>query len=190
MAQIGELIWNFPEPERRVVAYSGRNLERKALQKDLGASRNAALLLGAHFHSRESQTDTYFHVPHGRLKLREIDGQPAVLIAYSRPDEVGSRLSSYYLVPVPEPALLKAALTAALGVREVVRKQRDIYLWQNVRIHLDEVEGLGTFVEFEAVLGLGDDAATAEVRLEQLSRALALNPDDYLATSYADLLGF
>jgi predicted adenylyl cyclase CyaB len=143
---------------------------------------------GAHFHSEESQTDTYFHVPHGRLKLREINGQTAALIAYDRPDQKGSRLSAYHLVPVPDPAALKAALASALGVRGTVRKRRAIYLWHNVRIHLDEVEGLGTFVEFEAVLGPSEDAATAEERLEHLEHALMLDPAQYVATSYADLL--
>jgi adenylate cyclase class 2 len=165
------------------------NLERKARHDDLAAARVSALSFGARFAAQESQTDTYFHVPHGRLKLREIDGRPAALIAYSRLDGVGSRLSSYYLVPAPEPTLLKAALTAALGVRGVVRKRRDIYLWYNVRIHLDDVEGLGSFVEFEAVLGPQDDAATAEERLEQLSSAVALDRNAYLAPSYVDLLG-
>jgi predicted adenylyl cyclase CyaB len=166
-----------------------QNLERKCRLADLASARREALQIGAHFHADESQTDTYFHVAHGRLKLREIDGQPAVLIAYDRPDAVAARLSRYYLVPAPDPAGLKAALTAALGVRGVVRKRRAIYLWHNVRIHLDEVEGLGTFVEFEAVLSDNDDEATAVRRLEELGRELALRTDDYLAPSYADLLG-
>jgi adenylate cyclase, class 2 len=166
-----------------------QNLERKCRLANLASAAKAALRLGAHFHAAESQTDTYFHVAHGRLKLREIDGQSAVLISYDRPDEVAARLSRYYLVPVPDPAGLKAALTAALGVRGVVCKRRAIYLWHNVRIHLDEVDELGTFVEFEAVLSPDDDQATADRRLEELRRELALQPDDYLAPSYADLLG-
>jgi predicted adenylyl cyclase CyaB len=164
-------------------------LERKARHRDLAAVRETASHLGARFHGEELQSDTYFQVPHGRLKLREIDGQLAALIWYDRPNHEGSRLCSYHLIPVPDPAGLKAALTAALGVRGVVRKRRVIYLWHNVRIHLDQVEGLGTFVEFEAVLGPGEDEATAQERLEQLGRALAIDPVAYLAPSYADLLG-
>jgi predicted adenylyl cyclase CyaB len=165
------------------------NLETKARHTDLDSAREAAVRLGARRHAEEAQTDTYFQVPHGRLKLREIDGQLAALIWYDRPNHEGSRLCSYHLVPVPDPAGLKAALTAALGVRGVVRKRRTICLWHNVRIHLDEVAGLGTFVEFEAVLGPGQDEATAQERLEQLGRALAIDPAAYLAPSYADLLG-
>jgi predicted adenylyl cyclase CyaB len=166
-----------------------RNLERKARHADLAATREAALRHGAHFFADERQTDTYFHVAHGRLKLREIDGQPAVLIAYDRPNLVTARLSRYHLVPAPDSAALKAALATALGVRGVVRKRRSIYLWHNVRIHLDELEGLGRFVEFEAVLSPTDDEATAHDRLKELGKVLGLQEDDYFAPSYADLLG-
>jgi predicted adenylyl cyclase CyaB len=82
-----------------------------------------------------------------------------------------------------------AALTSALGVRGVVRKRREIYLWHNVRVHLDEVDGLGTFVEFEAVLSEDEDEATARQRLEHLSGLLAVTSADHLAVAYADLLG-
>jgi adenylate cyclase class 2 len=166
-----------------------RNLEVKARHADLAAARAAAERLGARAAAVEVQTDTYFRVPHGRLKLRAIEGQPAVLIWYDRPDNTGTRGSDYYLVPVPDAAALKAALTAALGVRGEVRKRRAIYLWHNVRIHLDEVAGLGNFVEFEAVLAAAEDEVTAASRLDELGRALAILPGDHLAPSYADLLG-
>jgi predicted adenylyl cyclase CyaB len=164
-------------------------LERKARHRDLAAARESAGHLGARLHGEEFQSDTYFHVPYGRLKLREIDGQSAALIWYDRPGEERARLSTYHLVPVANPAAVKAALTAALGVRGVVRKRRVIYLWHNIRIHLDEVEGLGTFVEFEAVFGPSEKEATAGDRLEYLGRALAIEPASYLAPSYVDLLG-
>jgi predicted adenylyl cyclase CyaB len=137
----------------------------------------------------EQQTDTFFPVPHGRLKLREIDAQPAVLIWYERPNQSEARLSSYHLVPVSDPAGLKTALTEALGVRGVVRKQREIFLWHNVRIHLDDVADLGTFIEFEAVLSDSDDAAVAHERLDYLCRLLNVHAADHVAVAYADLLG-
>jgi len=171
------------------VAEPRRNLELKARCADLAGARDAIHRLGADAAGLENQTDTYFHVAHGRLKLREIDSQPAVLIWYDRPNESAARLSNYHLVPAPDPALLKTALTAALGVKGAVRKRREIHLWHNVRIHLDEVMHLGTFVEFEAVLGPGADAATAQARLDELCRVLHVQPADRLALSYADLLG-
>lgn len=170
------------------------NLELKAQYADLDFARGVVGRLSS-AGEVEMQTDTYFRVPTGRLKLREIEGPPpqskrlAVLIWYQRPDRVAVRSSAYTLVPVSEPELLEAALSGALGVRGVVRKRREIYLWHNVRIHLDEVDGLGSFVEFEAVLSAGQDEATSQERLAHLSEQLAIQIADLRAPSYADLLG-
>jgi predicted adenylyl cyclase CyaB len=147
------------------------------------------LQLGAGAAGREVQTDTYFPVPHGRLKLREIEGRPAVLIAYDRPNRDQVRTSAYHLVPVGDPAALKAALASSLGVRGEVRKEREIYLWHNVRVHLDEVAGLGAFIEFEAVLSEADGEEVSRQRLERLCAALGIDQAASLAPSYADLLG-
>jgi predicted adenylyl cyclase CyaB len=166
-----------------------QNLELKARCPNLEAARASVGRLGARAVGIEVQTDTFFRVPSGRLKLREIEGQPAVLIWYDRPDELSARRSRYYLNSVPDPEKMKATLTAALGVRGVVHKRRAIYLWHNVRIHLDEVCDLGTFVEFEAVLGPGDEVPAAETRLDDLCRVLSIVPADHLAVAYADLLG-
>jgi adenylate cyclase, class 2 len=166
-----------------------RNLESKACCADLEACREALARLGIPVCQVEFQTDTYFHVSNGRLKLREIEGLSAALIWYERPDCEPARISLYHLVPVADPDAMKALLAAALGVRGQVTKRRVIYLWHNVRIHLDEVAGLGSFVEFEAVLGPRDDEATAHERLEHLARTLQLDPSDYRGKSYADLLG-
>jgi adenylate cyclase, class 2 len=166
-----------------------RNLERKFRCPDLHAVRAALPALEMRREGVQLQTDTYFHARAGRLKLREIDGDAAVLIAYERPDTATAKLSAYHLVPVGEAALLRIALTAALGERGVVRKRREIHHWHNVRIHLDEVEGLGTFVEFEAVLSATDDETAAHADLERLRGALGLANAQELAASYADLLG-
>lgn len=136
------------------------------------------------------QTDTFFPVPSGRLKLREIEGRSAELIWYERPDREDTRTSRYYRVPVADPGLLKLALGAGLGVRGVVRKRREITLWHNVRFHLDEVDGLGTFLEFEAVITTPEQEAAAPGQLQQLCERLSIRPEDVLAPSYADLLGF
>jgi adenylate cyclase, class 2 len=166
-----------------------RNLERKFRCTDLHAVRAALPALETRREGVQLQTDTYFHARAGRLKLREIDGEAALLIAYDRPDTATAKLSAYHLVPVGDAALLRTALTAALGERGCVRKRREIHHWHNVRIHLDEVEGLGTFVEFEAVLSASDDETAAHADLERLRRALGLVDAEELAASYADLLG-
>ena len=95
--------------------------------------------------------DTYFRTRAGRLKLRESSLSGGELIPYLRPDAGGARRSDYRVIPVDDPPGVKALLTELLGVHRVVVKQREIFLAGNVRIHLDRVEGLGTFLELEAV---------------------------------------
>lgn len=167
-----------------------RNLELKARHADLDAARKAVQAIAeVRPGGVESQIDTYFQVPHGRLKLREINEESATLIYYERPDRAIARICSYHLVPVPDRNSMKAALVAALGMRGVVRKRREIYFWHNVRIHLDEVEGLGTFVELEAVLAPDDDEKLAQERLNQLCQVIRIEPAELLGQSNADLLG-
>lgn len=167
----------------------GRNLELKARCADLAAVRSIVRQLCGSGAQLELQTDTYFQVPNGRLKLREIQGQPAVLIAYQRRNQSELRASDYHLVPVSEPALMKTALTGALGLRGVVTKRREIYFWYNVRIHLDEVQNLGTYIEFEAVLGPAEGDAVSRQRLDELVKMLRLQASQFVGGSYSDLLG-
>jgi len=166
-----------------------RNIELKARCRDLTKAAAAARAVGASPTAVLNQLDTYFHCPNGRLKLREVDGRSAELIWYARPDSTNFRGSDYYVVPITQPAHAKSALTAALGVRGEVRKRRELLLWHNVRIHLDRVDQLGDFVEFEAVIGPDDDEVTAHERLATLTAALSIQSADRVAVSYSDLLG-
>ncbi|MCB1720485.1 MAG: RdgB/HAM1 family non-canonical purine NTP pyrophosphatase [Alphaproteobacteria bacterium] len=101
---------------------------------------------------RKQQRDTYFRVPDGRLKLREQQDSPTNLIAYHRPDSPKERISNYQLIPVSDPRQTRENLAAEKGILATVTKWRTLYLFRNVRIHLDEVEGLGDFMEFESVI--------------------------------------
>lgn len=166
--------------------YVRRNIELKARCADLDGARHIAETLGAEARGTLQQRDTYFQVPQGRLKLRETAGEPAVLIAYHRPDDSASRTSRYHLVAVPDAQQLTAALQSTLGVRCVVEKRRELFLYRNVRIHLDEVTGLGTFLEFEAVLGPDDSESGAHTLLADLRRSFGISDDVLLAGSYAD----
>jgi adenylate cyclase class 2 len=164
-----------------------RNIELKARCRDLSAAAAALRPLDVKDGGAMEQIDTYFSAPKGRLKLREIVGVRAELIWYNRADEAHIRNSDYWLVPVPDAQKLKTALTSALGARRRIRKRRQVYLWHNVRIHLDEVDELGKFVEFEAVMSAGEDEATAHARLGELCRVLSISPADHIAGSYVDL---
>lgn len=163
-----------------------RNIELKARLADLPAARQIAGRIATQYVGCERQVDTYFHVPQGRLKLREIDDRPTMLVYYRRPDSAEPKPSDYWLVPVASAAELKQALAAALGVRAVVDKRREIFLADNVRIHLDEVAGLGTFLEFEAVLSTEVDDAAGHAQVELLSRQFGLRPDDLIHGSYGE----
>lgn len=164
------------------------NVELKARSASLEQARAIALGVATKHLGEQSQVDTYFRCTHGRLKLRQIDGLSAQLVWYARPDDMSAKTSSYRLVPVTHPETLKQALEAACGVLVVVAKRREIFLYQNVRIHLDHVEGLGTFIEFEAVLGPSVDETIGRKQVAWLSAEFQITRADLVAQSYSDLL--
>src|SRR6476620_6549465 len=128
------------------------NIEIKARCVDPEAVRSRLAARSVSLSRRMRQVDTYFHIPRGRLKLRETDAAETQLIQYDRPDHAAAHASDYVVAPIGEPGPLKQALTLALGVRIVVEKTRDLYLWSHTRVHLDEVTGLGCFLELETVV--------------------------------------
>ena len=134
-----------------------------------------------------TQRDTYFHAPRGRLKLREEAGATPHLIAYERPDLAGQRESRYRIVNVAQPNELVAALSSVLGVKVVIAKERRLFLWEGVRIHLDKVDGLGDFIEFEAVAPAGSDLSHEEAQVKTLRQAFEIDDADVIGVSYSDL---
>lgn len=164
-----------------------RNVELKGRDPDPARSLATCLEIGAEDHGIRHQVDTYFATQHGRLKLREENGE-AWLIPYVRGDAASARESRYRLVEAPEPAALKAALTETLGVRAVVVKDRRLFLWNDVRIHLDCVRGLGDFLELEAVASPGSDLVVEHDRVRTLREALGLGDDRLVSWGYADAL--
>lgn len=166
------------------------NVELKARDRDPGRTLERALAAGAVDAGLLEQRDTYFAVARGRLKLREERGQPATLVAYARADACAARPSEYELVPVDDPQALLRALEAVLGVRGVVEKTRRLLLWeQTVRLHLDDVHGLGRFVEIEAVVATGSDRACEHEQVARLATAIGIAGADLVAASYVDLCG-
>lgn len=165
-----------------------RNIELKARIASVEALRPIAERLATTTLAAERQTDTYFAGARGRLKLREREGLPAQLVWYERADSAQAKPSDYLLVDAPDAAALKQALVAAYGVLVEVDKRREIYLRDNVRIHLDRVAGLGDFLEFEAVLGVGEADADGYRQLAELAAEFGVEPGHCIATSYSDLL--
>jgi homotetrameric cytidine deaminase len=169
-----------------------RNVELKARDPDPARSLERALALGAEDKGEIRQRDIYFAGARGRLKLREqqSEGSPLwdELIEYSRADSTDARTSTYRRVPVADAAALGEALEAAYGTLVTVVKRRRVLLWQGVRIHLDEVEGLGSFLEFEAVAEPGSDLDAEREKVERLRAELEVDGANLVATSYSDLL--
>lgn len=164
------------------------NIEIKARAASHRAAREVLTARGARFAGLDHQIDTYFRAPSGRLKLREGNIENA-LIHYERENTSGPKHSKVGLFENAPGSTLKGILEAALGVDVVVDKRREIHFLDNVKIHLDEVVGLGTFVEIEAI----DDDGTRPLealraQCEELMAAFGIRDEDLLAVSYSDLL--
>ena len=184
------------------------NFEAKFDCDDLAEVERRAQQLGATFAGELLQTDTYFRVPQGRLKVREQRSPEsnAELIEYYRDDSPQIRLSRYERTTLPDPQEALAGLTIRYGEPSaIVRKRRRLYLLETARIHLDSVENLGQFVEIEVVrpnrsapdgegskpsIDLPDDgwATWAEAFARRIAEGLSLRPEQVRSGSYADLL--
>jgi adenylate cyclase, class 2 len=143
--------------------------------------------LGAEAQGVLVQCDTYFQTQSGRLKLRE-EGAVAWLISYERADLAGQRESRYRIIEVAQAPELRAALSETLGVKVEVRKERRLFLWQgNVRIHLDKVDGLGDFIEFEAIVGPDSDLKREQAQVAKLREEFVIGDAALIGGSYCDL---
>jgi predicted adenylyl cyclase CyaB len=165
-----------------------QNIEIKARVADLHAIEAAASALADRGPVTLEQDDTFFACPNGRLKLRELGPGQAELIFYQRPDVTGPKLSTYLIVPVAQPDLVREMLTHALGAVGRVRKRRRVYFVGQTRVHLDEVRGLGSFLELEVVLAPEQSAEQGQLVARALLTALGVEDTDLLAGAYVDLL--
>ncbi len=164
------------------------NIELKARTTKAEAIRQFLIANHADFKGVDTQTDTYFHVPNGRLKLRQGNIENN-LIWYQRSDQAAAKQSDFLLTPVADSDSLLQTLTQALGVKVTVVKKREIYFIDNVKFHLDELEQLGSFVEIEA------SNKTKPIPVEQLKQqcehyrqAFGIQDEDLLQYSYSDML--
>ena len=164
------------------------NIEIKARVRDLAGLRARAEELSDTPVQVIPQEDTFFHTPKGRLKLRRLQPDQAQLVYYERPDQDGPKRSNYQIYETGNPEGLLTALSLALGVRGVVRKTRYLYLAGQTRIHLDDVEGLGQFMELEVVLRDGQTDAEGKAIAEELMTRLGVRQEDLLEGAYMDLL--
>ncbi|MDQ2693679.1 MAG: class IV adenylate cyclase [Chloroflexota bacterium] len=164
------------------------NIEVKARVRDFAQIRLRAESLSDVPVEVIPQEDIFFVTPRGRLKLRVLSGKQSQLIYYTRPDQEGPKRSDYQLYRTSDPEGLKHVLELAYGVRGVVRKVRYLYLVGQTRVHLDDVEGLGHFMELEVVLEDGQSDAEGQAIAEELMASLGVEKSDLLEGAYMDLI--
>ena len=164
------------------------NVEIKAMVTDLPALRERVERISDTPGEEIYQQDTFFAVSHGRLKLRILSPERGELIYYERSDGRDPKPSHYLISRTSEPAALHAVLAASLGVVGTVRKKRMLYLVGNTRVHLDEVEGLGTYMELEVVLDAGESTSRGEEVARNLMNSLGIDASDLVRVAYVDLI--
>jgi adenylate cyclase class IV len=165
-----------------------RNVEWKARARDPERQRQRALQLAGAPPELLEQLDTFFCVANGYLKLRRFSAKRGELIHYLRPVQTGPKLSKYSLVATDQPDGLRDLLVRALGVHGEVRKRRQVFLAGQSRIHFDEVEQLGTFLEVEVVLRPEQSVAEGEQIAAALRRELDVREDELIDVAYLALL--
>lgn len=164
-----------------------RNVEIKAR---VGNQRHVRAYMRAKGseHEVQHQRDVFFYSAQGRLKLRCFRDGTGVLVAYERADQIGPKLSDYTLAPVEDAGRLEEALTRSLEVRGIVEKKREIAIVGQTRIHLDTVNGLGTFLELEVVLKPRQSPKQGLVIAKKLMKDLRVEEVDLLDGAYMDML--
>jgi len=165
-------------------------VELKAKVDNLDVVRRKLTNLGAQSIGTFRQTDIYFGVPEGRLKLREVDGSDgAELVYYERENIAGPKRSDVFILRIQEPEVFKNLLKRFLRINAIVEKVREIYRYQGTHIHLDRVEKLGNFVEFERKTSADAQAIKKNQQiLEKLMEKLGINPGNLEKLSYSDLI--
>ena len=163
-----------------------QNLEIKSTYRSLTSARSKAKAIGAIPRGVLKQTDTYFNVRSGRLKLREINGKQFELIYYNRPNARSTRYSDYTIVSLPQPGPAKALFRSLFGISVIVRKRRTLFLYKNARIHIDSVKQLGTFLEFEVVVKKGK--RQAQQLMKYLLKEFCVDSSMLIGGSYSDMI--
>jgi predicted adenylyl cyclase CyaB len=165
-----------------------RNLELKARAQDFSYQRKLAEELACEKPKLLRQIDVFFNVPEGRLKLRELSPSYGELIYYRRPDQLEKKVSNYSIVRSDHPKMLASILSDAYGVCGTVRKERWLYMVEQTRIHFDDVDSLGYFIELEVVMKEGQTVEEAERVSEFLKRKLGIRDEDLVSCAYLDLI--
>lgn len=164
------------------------NIEIKARARNFAEIRRRAETLSDKPVDVLPQEDIFFNTPQGRLKLRILSTGQGQLIYYTRPDQEGPKRSDYHIFLTTDSENLKRVLELAYGIRGIVRKTRYLYMIGQTRVHLDDVDGLGQFMELEVVLQDGQSDAEGQAIAEDLMARLGVERSDLVEGAYMDLL--
>ena len=165
-----------------------RNVEIKARVPSIDGARRIVAALATAPPELLQQVDTFFQVPEGRLKVRAFADGTGELLSYHRPNQLGPSESAYSKSPCAGADILLETLKAVLPVRGTVKKNREIYFVGRTRVHLDQVEGLGCFLELEVVLSSDDSVEDGMKEAQELLDALQIDEEMLVAEAYIDLL--
>jgi predicted adenylyl cyclase CyaB len=165
-----------------------RNIEIKARVADMPALSARAAAIADSGPVQIPQDDTFFRCDNGRLKLRVFDDGHGELVFYRRPDGQGPKVSFYVLSPTDSPDTLREALTLANGQEGRVVKHRTLFLVGRTRVHLDQVRGLGDFMELEVVLADDEPIEDGVREAHELMARLGIGADALVEGAYHDLL--
>ncbi len=165
-----------------------RNVEIKARVHDPERLQALAQSLADEGPIEIVQRDTFFCCPRGRLKLRELSPEHGQLIFYRRDDTPGPKESTYLISTTSSPGTLRDTLAAALGVAGQVSKRRLLFVAGRIRIHLDQVDELGAFVELEVVLEDGESVEDGKATALDVMRRLGIVESQLVEGAYVDML--
>lgn len=163
------------------------DVEIKAKCEDHARIRNILKKKGALFGGEDHQIDVYFKSPTGRLKIRKSTIE-SVLVYYIRDNIKGIKPSEYYLYKAPEPEKLEELLKIALGELITVEKKREVYFIDNVKFNIDDVKGLGKFVEIEAITTNPNEIDHMDEIVRSYVKLFDIEEIDIQSHSYSDLL--
>ena len=164
-----------------------KNIEIKAKCKELKKIEDILSSIDTDFVNEVFQRDTYFKVPLGMLKLRESDDEGNSLIWYKRRRKSSPKFSEYYICQTEHHKEIKKLLEEALGIKIIIEKFRKIYLYENVRIHLDKVKKLGSFIELEAVISEKDNEKKSRKNINLLIEKLNIKKEELIKSSYSEM---
>ncbi|XP_003706749.1 uncharacterized protein LOC100875650 isoform X2 [Megachile rotundata] len=167
-----------------------RNIEIKAKITNLSYTVSRIKQLTDTYCTVIKQHDTFFKVAEGRLKLRRFENGSGELIYYKRSNILGPKLCNYEKAALEANACveIKNILSASNGCIGTVEKTRQLYMVGQTRIHVDDVEGLGNFLELEVVLTKEDDEYKGEKIAQDLMNKLGVKIQDLISEAYIDLL--